>query len=316
MVYLSGPLAFSPLPIKRIWGGRKLRKAYGKIISDGIDGELWAIVDREDAQSVVCCGPFRGYTLHTLWQSYRKEIFGAHLMNDSSPRFPILCKLLDVQESLSVQVHPPEWIAKSVNGEPKAEVWYVLNSVPGAKIYAGLKNGTSKRAFEELLAIGRVEEALHELPVEIGNSLFVPSGRLHAIGKGNVIVEIQQNSDTTFRLYDWNRLGFDGYPRQLHIQESLASIDFADFEPHIQPSGQTSIASCAFFQVDFLKIAQPIQAHCEEKFSIYVVVGGSISCGGSSFTKGHFFFVPAMDFKIPICPLDRKISFLLKATIP
>ena len=310
-----GPLTFRPIPIKRIWGGSKLN-SYGKKLSSGIAiGELWEVVDREDAQSIVHYGPLQGYTLNVLWQNHREEIFGSHLMNFSSPRFPILCKLLDVQECLSIQVHPPEWVAKALNVASKSEVWYFLDTVPGARIYAGLKNGTSKRFFEALLAIGRVEEALHKLPVEVGSSLFVPSGRLHAIGEGNIVVEIQQNSDTTFRLYDWNRLGFNGHPRQLHIQESLASIDFSDFEPCLQPSGQRSIARCPFFQVDFLEIAQLIQANHEAKFSIYVVTRGKIACGERKFTIGQFFFVPAQDFKMPIRPLERT-SCVLKITLP
>jgi mannose-6-phosphate isomerase len=311
----GNPLTFKPFPVKRIWGGRKLN-AYDKTIPYGFSvGELWEVVDRKEAQSTVQYGLLKGKTLNALWKDYREEIFGAHLVNSSSPRFPILCKLLDVQECLSVQVHPPERVAKALNREPKAEVWYFLDTAPGAKIYAGLKNGISKRSFKALLATGRIEEALHKLPVEAGGSLFIPSGRLHAIGEGNVIVEIQQNSDTTFRLHDWDRLGLDGRPRRLHIRESLASINFSDFEPRLQPPGQTIIASCPFFRVDFLEIARPTQAHYEKKFSIYAVARGCISCGGSSFTTGQFFFVPAQAFEIPILPLDRK-SCVLKTTLP
>jgi|SRR6185437_220525 len=311
----GNPLTFKPLPVKRIWGGRRLN-SYGKVIPYGVSvGELWAVVDRREAQSIVCCGLLKGKTLNALWEGYREEVFGEHLVNSPSPRFPILCKLLDVRECLSVQVHPPERVANALSGEPKSEVWYFLDTAPGAKIYAGLKKGTSKRSFKALLASGRIEEALHKLPVETGDSLFIPSGRLHAIGEGSVIVEIQQNSDTTFRLHDWDRLGFDGLPRRLHVQESLASIDFLDFEPRLQPPGQAVIASCPFFRVDFLEIARPTQAHCEKKFSIYVVVRGCISCGGSSFTTGQFFFVPAQAFEISIFPLDGK-SCVLKTTLP
>ncbi|QQY08201.1 MAG: class I mannose-6-phosphate isomerase [Candidatus Xiphinematobacter sp.] len=313
-MYSGNPLIFEPLPVKRVWGGGKLN-AYGKVIPYGTSvGELWEVVDRREAQSVVRYGLLKGETLNALWQGHREEIFGAHLVNSPSPRFPILCKLLDVRECLSVQVHPPERVAKALNGESKTEVWYFLETASGAKVYAGLKKGTSKRSFELLLAMGHIEEALHKLPVETGNSLFIPSGRLHA-ARGGVIVEIQQNSDTTFRLYDWDRRGLDGLPRRLHIHESLASINFLDFEPRLQPSGQAVIASCPFFHVDFLEIARPMQAHYEKKFSIYVVVKGSISCGGSSFTAGQFFFVPAQASEISILPIVGG-SCVLKTTLP
>ncbi len=301
--------------MERVWGGKKL-SVYGKSLPNGTPvGELWELVDREDAQSVVHCGPLQGKTLNTLWKSERTKIFGSRFVNFPSPRFPLLFKLLDAHDRLSVQVHPPEKIATVLNAEPKTEVWYFLDADPGAKIYAGLKRGTTRNRFQKLLTSGHVEQVLHEIPVQIGGSIFIPSGRIHAIGEHNVIVEIQQNSDTTFRVYDWNRLGLDGHPRQLHIHESLASINFDDFEPEIQPPGQDLVADCRFFRVRFMKISQPFAAFPSEEFSIYTVVSGSIQCGGEEFSVGHSFLVPAELHAIKLHPANGEVA-VLQTTLP
>jgi len=314
-VNLEKPLVFEPIPMERVWGGRKL-SAYGKSLPSGVPiGELWELVDREDVQSVVHCGPLQGTTLNALWKNERAKIFGSRFVNCPSLRFPLLFKLLDAHDRLSVQVHPPEKIATVLNAEPKTEVWYFLDTDPGAKIYAGLKRGTTRDHFEELLTSGQVEQVLHEIPVQIGGSIFIPSGRIHAIGAHNVIVEIQQNSDTTFRVYDWNRLGLDGRPRQLHIHESLASINFDDFEPEIQPPGQDIVADCEFFRVRFMKISQPFAASPTEEFSIYTVVSGRIHCGGDVFSVGHSFLVPAELHTIELHPVTADAA-VLQTTLP
>ena len=191
---MSEPIVFEPIPMERVWGGRRFDSLLGKAIPHGsLIGELWEIVDREDAQSTVHSGPFQGTTLHELWSSQRAEIFGGAYAGHPSARFPLLIKLLDARERLSVQVHPPLHLAETLGGEPKTEVWYFLDALPGARIYAGLKKGVTRDEFEGDLRTGDVERTLHEIPVVTGESIFIPSGRLHAIGEGNVIVEVQQN---------------------------------------------------------------------------------------------------------------------------
>ena len=240
-------------------------------------GESWEVVDREDAQSVVHGGPLRGTTLHDLWTSRREEIFGPDYKTHTAARFPMLIKLLDARERLSVQVHPPVHMSQALGGEPKTEMWYFADALPGASIYAGLKRDVTRQQFETLLREGRVEEALHVIPVERGDSIFIPSGRLHAIGEGNVIVEVQQNSDTTYRVFDWNRTGLDGVPRKLHIEESMESIDFNDFEPAVNHLGKGVIAECPYFKVEKLELSSPIPACSEGRFSIcYDCLGRSI----------------------------------------
>ncbi|MDB6139553.1 MAG: gmuF 2, partial [Verrucomicrobiaceae bacterium] len=213
-------------------------------------GESWELVDREKEQSVVAAGPLAGRTLHDLWTHQRAEIFGPAYAGHPALRFPLLIKVLDCADDLSLQVHPPAAIAARLHGEPKTEMWYVAQAQPGARLYAGLKYGVSRDTFAASLADGSVADHVHSEAAAEGDSLFVPSGRLHALGGGLLIYEIQQNSDTTYRVFDWNRMGLDGKPRDLHVPESMQCIDFADVEPALLKAGERSVlAACAHFTV-------------------------------------------------------------------
>lgn len=291
---MSEPIVFEPIAMERVWGGRRFESVLGKTIPAGTPiGELWEVVDREDAQSIVHAGKWRGKSLHELWADERAEVFGDEYLASPAPRFPLLVKLLDARERLSVQVHPPLELADSLGGEPKTEVWYFLDALPGARIFAGLKHGVSREDFEIALRTGGVERTLHEIRVSTGESIFIPSGRLHAIGEGNLIVEIQQNSDTTYRVFDWNRMGLDGRPRTLHIAESLASIDFADFEPAARGVEHREIADCPLFRVEKVELRAPRDVRPGGRFALVAVTGGEVVCGGQSFGRGRFFIVPA-----------------------
>src|SRR5881392_985758 len=178
--------------MERIWGGRKLADLFGKKLPDGKRiGESWEIVDRPEAQSVVVNGPLRGKTLHELWIQGRSEIFGN--VPDAS-RFPLLVKLLDAHEKLSLQVHPPEKVAAKLGGEPKTEFWYVAAADAGAELFVGLRDPITRAQFEEALCSGTVAQCVHRIPVKAGDAMFLPAGRLHAVGEGNLLIEIQQNS--------------------------------------------------------------------------------------------------------------------------
>ncbi len=226
------PLIFRPICKERVWGGRRLEALYGKELPPGVPiGESWEISDRPGEVSVITNGPLAGKDLHWLVREHGRELFGR---DDALPaRFPLLIKILDAQDRLSVQVHPPATAAAELGGEPKTELWYVAEAAPGAELYAGLKRGTSRQKFEQSIQSGKVQECFHRIRVRAGDALFLPSGRVHALGAGLVIFEIQQNSDTTYRIFDWNRAGLDGKPRPLHVAQSLASINFTDFEPEL-----------------------------------------------------------------------------------
>lgn len=313
---MNEPIFFEPIAMDRVWGGRRFESVLGKAIPHGVPiGELWEVVDREDAQSIVHEGPLRGTSLHQLWADERAEVFGDDYLPDPSFRFPLLVKLLDARERLSVQVHPPLHLAESLGGDPKTEVWYFLDALPGARIYAGLKRGVTRAAFESALAGGDVEGTLHEIAVGSGESLFIPSGRLHAIGEGNLIVEVQQNSDTTYRVFDWNRVGLDGQPRTLHIPESLASIDFQDFEPQVCGADDPLVASCPFFHVEKTALRAPRDVRQPGKFSLVAVTAGRVKCGSATFDRGRFFLIPARGTGLEVFPVNGPAEVLL-TTLP
>ena len=290
------PLTFKPLYMERVWGGRELERVYNRQLPDPSQpfGESWEIVDREGEQSIVDSGPLTGTSLHDLWSTRREEIFGSDLPD--SPRFPILIKVLDARDDLSIQVHPPVHLADELGGEPKTEMWYIADRNPGAKLYVGLKNGVTRADFEKSITDGSVADAVHAITPEPGESIFIASGRLHAIGAGFLIHEIQQNSDTTYRVFDWNRSGLDGKPRELHVAQSLASIDFGDFEPAMDIPVGDNLATCEYFKTDKKKLAsgETITNPHAGQFSILSVAeGGLESASGRRFAKGQFLLLPA-----------------------
>lgn len=309
---LSSPIRFTPIAVERIWGGRNFETLLGKHLpKDLIIGELWEIVDRPEAQSIISEGSLLGTTLHELWSGSREEVFGARHLADSSPRFPLLIKLLDARERLSVQVHPPSHRAKELQGEPKTECWYFLDAGKNASVFAGLKQGVTEQAFEEALAAGTVEEKLHRIPVMTGESIFIPSGRLHAIGEELVIVEVQQNSDTTYRVFDWNRMGLDGKPRNLHRNHSMNSIDFADFEPAITPASKPIVANCPFFHVEKKAVVEPLDLSAPGDFCILTGLTGEAVCLGSRLLPGEVVLIPACLEKAILTPLSKNTSVLV-----
>lgn len=309
------PITFKPLYMERVWGGREFERVYDRNLPDPDKpfGESWEIVDREDEQSVVDEGPLAGIALHELWTSQREEIFGPGY--ESHSRFPILIKVLDARDDLSIQVHPPASLASMLGGEPKTEMWYIADCEPGAKLYVGLKQGITKGDFEKAIKDGIVEQCVHVITPQRGDSIFIASGRLHAIGAGFVIHEIQQNSDTTYRVFDWNRLGLDGTPRELHVEQSLASIDFDDFEPAMDLPNGDNLATCAYFRTDrkSLVSGESIGNPDLTRFSILSVVEGSlVSANGRRFCKGQFILLPRN-----AAPLQSTCdSTILQVTLP
>jgi mannose-6-phosphate isomerase len=228
------PLTFEPIFKERIWGGRHLETLYGKRLPAGWRvGESWEISDRPGDESVIAHGPLRGRTLRWLMEQGAAALLGPR--DPAPPRFPLLIKIIDAQHNLSLQVHPPPAVAERLGGEPKTEMWYVARVEPGAELFVGLKKGVTRADFERKLANQTVAECFHRIAVREGDAMFLPSGRVHALGAGTVIFEIQQNSDTTYRVFDWNRVDRDGKARELHVPQSLASIDFGDFEPALLP---------------------------------------------------------------------------------
>ena len=313
------PLTFQPIFKERVWGGREIERLYGKPLPSGSPiGESWEISDRPDDASVVADGPLAGKDLRWLMKKHAAEILG-----DAKPaagnRFPLLCKILDAREKLSLQVHPPAGSAGILpagpersrqdggvpGGEPKTEMWFIANAAPGAELYVGLKHGVTRAIIEKKIRDGSVADCFHRLPVKTGDAMFLPSGRVHAIGAGLVIFEIQQNSDTTYRVFDWNRVGRDGKPRDLHVAESLASIDFNDFEPGLvqsRPAGDEAktrlLADDPLFKVEAVEMKSGTNLNLKlHKLQIVAVVRGQLEIkagsGSVNLTGGRFCLVPA-----------------------
>jgi mannose-6-phosphate isomerase len=227
---MSSFLRLKPLYQDRVWGGRALESALNRTLPPARPiGESWEIVDRPEAQSVVSGGQFDGKTLREVIAANSAAIMGPAWPADRT--FPILVKWLDCKERLSLQVHPPAAVAPELKGEPKTENWYIAACAPGSHLIVGLKRGVTRSQFEKALTDLTLDECVHRFPVTAGDSILVHSGQIHAIDGGNLILEIQQNSDTTYRVYDWGRVGLDGKPRAMHVEQSLKSIKWDDFEP-------------------------------------------------------------------------------------
>jgi mannose-6-phosphate isomerase len=299
------PLTFRPVFKERVWGGRNIERIFGKKLpAQKVIGESWEISDRPGDASVISNGPLAGKELHWLVENHREELLGSATLE--AGRFPLLIKILDAQEKLSLQVHPPASKALELKGDPKTEMWYIVHAEPEAELYVGLKRGVTKAEFERKVKDGSVADCFHRIPVRAGDAMFLPSGRVHAIGAGLVIFEIQQNSDTTYRVFDWNRVGLDGKPRELHVEQSLASIDFGDFEPALvqnQLVGDESLkrrqlVHDPLFNVEYMEMAQ--NARCQVangKVQILGCVSGNLKVDNQERTvelsPGEFCVVPA-----------------------
>jgi Phosphomannose isomerase len=295
------PFTFKPIFKERVWGARNLERLYGKSLPATVPiGESWEISDRPGDISVIANGPLAGKDLHWLVKNHRADLLGDAKLE--AGRFPLLIKLLDAQEKLSLQVHPPADKAKELNGDPKTEMWFIADAVPGAELYVGLKRGVTRADFEQRIKDGTVAECFHRIPVKAGDSMFLPSGRVHAIGAGLVIFEIQQNSDTTYRVFDWNRVGLDGKPRELHVPQSLASIDFNDIEPGLianaeEVRGNVSVRQLVnhpLFQVEQFRVTTAGNiALTKGRMHIVAVVSGELRAGDATMRAGQFCLLPA-----------------------
>ena len=293
---MSNPIYFKPIYQERVWGGRNLEGALGRKLPEGeVIGESWDVVDRPEAMSFIEKGDFAGKSIRELIEDRPEEIMGEGY--DSSRPFPILVKWLDCSDRLSLQVHPPPEVVPALGGEPKTENWYIADCRADASLSVGLKNGVTRDEFERRLGEGTLEECVHRFPVSSGESILVESGRIHAIDAGNLILEIQQNSDTTYRVYDWGRVGLDGRARQLHVEESLKCIDWNDFEPEtVCPGpGESLLADCREFRLRKMDLeisSNPVALEQGEP-RLVSVTAGSVQISGKEAVNGMTVLLPA-----------------------
>jgi len=296
------PFTFRPVYQTRVWGGNSFRNSLNRDVPSSISpcGESWEIVDRPEAQSIVNTGSLKGLTLNELWCAHREIIFGTNM--PESDRFPLLLKILDCQQDLSIQVHPPKKIAKRLEGEAKSELWYIMEAKPQAQVYVGFKKRLTQKQFRTAIEQGQVADTLNAIEPKTGEAIYLKSGRLHAIGAGLLIYEIQQNSDTTYRVFDWNRKDSNGKSRELHIKESLQSINFNDVKPKMDPIINGSVGNCEFFKVTReTKTANEIICIDRDQFSILSILKGELKLANqTTFYRGDTIIVPCGNHSLTV----------------
>ncbi len=281
------PLRFQPVFRRYLWGGRRLATELGKPIGAGNDyAESWEVVDHGADQSVVAAGPCAGLTLNQLVDNHALELLGRHA---GLSQFPLLVKMLDAHRTLSVQVHPNDARAARLTppDQGKTEAWVILAAEPGSRIYAGLKPGIDRATLTAALEQGAVETCLHQFEPTTGDCIFIPAGTVHALGAGLLVAEIQQSSDTTYRLFDWNRVGSDGQPRALHIESGLEAIDYRlgpisaqTPRPTNQP-GRERLIECDQFVIDRVACrTPPLELGGDERFHVVCSLAGQVDVAG------------------------------------
>ena len=291
---MKQPLFMQPVLQEKMWGGTKLRDIYGYEIPSDHTGECWAISAHPDGIGKITNGEYAGIGLDVLYQTH-PELFG----NPSSPVFPLLTKIIDAADALSVQVHPDDVYGMAHEGElGKTECWYVIDADEGAEIIYG-HNALSKEAFVEMVQDGKWNELLRYVPVKRGDFFFVPSGTIHAIGAGITILETQQSSNTTYRVYDFDRVEQNGQPRELHIQQSIAVTTF----PHVDAVNNfdvnetvTTFIESEYFNVYKWDVAETFTYKQTAPYTLVSVLEGEgvLEVAGESYAimKGMHFILP------------------------
>ena len=320
------PLRFEPILKQLIWGGRKLGSLLGKSIGEGSQfAESWEISDHRADVSRVAEGSLAGLTLRELMVEHGEALFGPAI--GPLAQFPLLIKFIDARQDLSVQVHPDDALGRVlVDDNGKTETWVILQADPGSRIYAGLRAGVTRADMVRAIDEGTVESLLHSFPACPGDCILIPAGTVHAIGAGVVLAEVQQMSDATFRLHDWGRVGTDGQPRQLHLDESLQAIDYnaGPVEPMrtrpvaIAGGTRESLAQSAYFALERLNLNGPTPVGDPARFTIVIGLEGAAAVRSSTASVaiglGQTLLLPASVGVCEIHPVGQ--ATLLTCVVP
>jgi mannose-6-phosphate isomerase len=321
------PLRFHPLYVEKVWGDRRLATCLGRTLPpDRRIGESWEVADHPHGESLLANGPLRGSSFRELMAREGEALLGAYVLARGYDRFPLLVKYIDADDRLSVQVHPDDAYALAHAGEPgKTEMWYILHAAPDAELIAGLCEGVTREDVQRALLTGDPTELLHRFPVRAGDAVFIPAGRIHALLPGLLALEIQQNSDTTYRLFDWHRRGLDGQPRQLHVEQALAAADWSDdaaqpVAEQIESTGENRrsvLAACDYFAVEKYYLAREHRFVLPgDRFSILNCVAGAgalvWSGGDETLRIGDTVLLPACLTEFTLHP-DGDAAFLISS---
>lgn len=314
------PLAFTPILRRLVWGGRRLGTLLGKPIGDGDDyAESWELADYHDQVSVVRGGPYAGVSLRDLVLGRPADLLGKARANQG--QFPLLVKLLDARENLSVQVHPDDALGRELaNDRGKTEAWVVLDAEPGSAIYAGLKPGVDRETLRRGIDSGQVEPLLHRIDPKPGDCLLIEAGTVHALGGGVLVAEIQQMSDATFRVFDWNRVGADGKPRELHVEKAMRCIDFDRGPvdpvvpaPLVLENGDVRepLVACAYFELERWTLSAATEIGRDDRFTILMTLDGEALVraprGDLPLRRGETILLPASIGPTVVIPVDRAV---------
>jgi mannose-6-phosphate isomerase len=316
------PLKFKPVFDDRIWGGEKIRTRLGLDFSPMARcAEAWVLSGYEGKQTIVSNGFLEGNEINELVEVYMDDLVGEKVFEITGDTFPLLIKFIDSRDWLSIQVHPDDELAHK-RGLPngKTEMWYVLDAEKDAQLIAGFNKKVSQKQYLEHLQKKTLPEILNYEKVHQGDVFFMPAGRVHSLGPGVLLAEIQQTSDATYRIYDWDRKDAEGRERELHTELALAAIDFnlhPDYKTNYiaRPNETVELVSCPYFTTNLIELAQPLRKNYEEldSFVIYICLEGGmkIKCGehSSNVVKGEVLLLPAILNDIEIYP-DRKVKFL------
>lgn len=311
------PLKFEPILKDKIWGGTRLCSLFGKASSSINLGESWELSGVEDDESVVVNGILGGNTLTELIEIYKKELLGDTIFAKFGHTFPLLFKLIDANDNLSIQVHPGDEVAaQRHNSFGKTEMWYVLDAKVGAELIIGFAKDCTREEYLDALKHGRVEELLQKVLVKKGDVFFIPAGLVHAIGRDVVIAEIQQTSDITYRIYDYKRTDDNGNERELHTEQALDVIQFAASKnPYTHYSSQTNeitnLVSCNYFTTNLLNFDKSLSRNYAtiDSFVVYMCLDGcfTLSYGAEvlSVNKGETILIPASVDEVKLIPQSQ-----------
>ena len=308
------PLKFSPILKDKIWGGTKLEKLFGKPASSDKLGESWELSGYEGDESVVINGLLTGNNLVELIEIYMGDLVGDKIYDAFGLSFPLLFKLIDANENLSIQVHPGDVVAaERHNSYGKTEMWYVVDADPGAELIIGFTKDCTPDEYVEALDAGEVEGLLQKVPVKKGDVLFIPAGLVHAIGKGVVVAEIQQSSDITYRIYDYKRVDDKGNERELHTEQALDVIDFSAAKDPKTPylavlNEMTPLIDCDYFTTNLIKFDEAVTRNYGEldSFVSYMCLEGNMIIEYNNektiVNKGDTVLIPAIINELALIP--------------
>lgn len=316
------PLLFKPVYQPYIWGGDRIIRHFDRDEPPGTYAESWEVSDRKEGMSVVINGDYAGRSLADLIREHGADLLGE---GSQAQGFPLLIKLLDAKETLSVQVHPNDETAATYGGEAKTEMWYVLDASDEAHVYAGLKAGTNPESFKAAIANQTLDEYLNTIPVRAGDTIFMPGGRVHAVGAGCLILEVQQNSNTTYRIYDWGRVDQNGQARDLHIEQAMQVTLWEDSHSpkvtprllgHFEQNELWEILSCPYFRMErmCLKEEWPC-AHNGESFHVLFTPDSAVDLISKDkettrLARGRSCLIPAGLKEYTLRPIEPEATIL------